>query len=51
MTAGFDGITERSIREDFSEIVNDKIIIIVTHSSNFIIDNHRIKQGEQKCLK
>lgn len=50
-TAGLNGITERSIRENLSEIVNDKIVIIVTHSNNFIMDNHRIKQGELKCLK
>ena len=59
VTAGLDGITERNIRENLSEVISDKIVIIVTHSSNFImnnsiiynIDNHRIKQGEPKCLK
>lgn len=59
VTAGLDGITERNIRENLSAVANDKIVIIVTHSSNFImnnsiiynIDNHRIEQGEPKCLK
>ncbi|SEK40630.1 ABC-type bacteriocin/lantibiotic exporter, contains an N-terminal double-glycine peptidase domain [Ruminococcus albus] len=59
ITAGLDGITERNIRENLSEVVSDKIVIIVTHSSNFIIDksiiyninDHKIKQGEPRCLK
>ena len=56
---GLDGITERNIRGNLSEVVNDKIVIIVTHSRNFImdnsiiynIDNHKIQRGEPKCLK
>lgn len=59
VTAGLDGITERNIRGNLSEVVNDKIVIIVTHSRNFImdnsiiynIDNHKIQRGESKCLK
>lgn len=59
VTAGLDGITERNIRGNLSEVVNDKIVIIVTHSRNFImdnsiiynIDNHKIQRGEPKCLK
>lgn len=59
VTAGLDGITERNIKDNLYEFVNEKIIIIVTHSSNFImnnsiiynIDNHKIKRGEPKCLK
>ena len=59
ITAGLDGITERNIRENLSEVVSDKIVIIVTHSSNFIMDksiiyninDHKIKQGEPRCLK
>ena len=59
VTAGLDGITERNLRDNLSEILNDKIVIIVTHSSNFVmnnsiiynIDNHKIKQGDPKCLK
>ena len=59
VTAGLDGITERNIKENLSDVVKDKIVIIVTHSSNFIInnsiiyniENYRIKQGDPKCLK
>lgn len=59
VTSGLDGITERNIRENLSEIVNDKIVIIVTHSRNFIInnsiiyniDNYSLKLGEPSCLK
>lgn len=59
VTAGLDGITEHNIRENLSEIVNDKIVIIVTHSRNFIInnsiiyniDNHSLKLEEPLCLK
>ena len=59
VTSGLDGITERNIRENLSEIVNDKIVIIVTHSRNFIInnsviyniDNCSLKLGEPSCLK
>lgn len=59
VTAGLDGITEGNIRDNLSEIASDKIVIIVTHSRNFIIDNsiiynidnHKIQRGEPKCLK
>lgn len=32
VTSGLDGITECSIKENLSEIVNEKIVIIVTHT-------------------
>ncbi len=59
VTSGLDGITECSIKENLSEIVNEKIVIIVTHSKNFImnnsiiynIDNCLLKLEEPSCLK
>ncbi len=59
VTSGLDGITERNIRERLADAVKDKIVIIVTHSKNFImensviynIDNQSIKSGEPICLK
>lgn len=59
VTSGLDGITERNIRERLCRIAENKIVIIVTHSENFIIkkaliytvDDHSIIQGEPVCLK
>ena len=59
VTAGLDGITERSIRDNLAKALSDKIVIIVTHSRNFIMDksiiyninDHKLKREDPECLK
>jgi len=59
VTAGLDGITERSIRDNLAKALSDKIVIIVTHSRNFIMDksiiyninDYKLKREDPECLK
>lgn len=46
VTAGLDRATETKLRKNLEKYIKDKIVIIITHSKNFIIPDSRIYRIE-----